>query len=74
MQWKLSEEDGEVYLHFHGKKLGTPSYVEPDLQFIGETEELFTARSLPGHLDDEGRLVLIRRLLREGFLTVERAS
>jgi ribosomal protein L16 Arg81 hydroxylase len=74
MQWKLSEEDREVNLHFHGKKLGMPSYVEPDLQFIGKTEEPFTARSLPGQLDEEGRLVLIRRLLREGFLTVDRAS
>jgi hypothetical protein len=28
----------------------------------------FTARGLPGGLDDAGRLVLVRRLIREGFL------
>jgi hypothetical protein len=69
MQWRLSEEDEDVYLHFHGKKLRMPSYVEPDLRFIAETEEPFTGHSLPGQLDEEGRLVLIRHLLREGFLT-----
>jgi len=38
----------------------------------GEAEE-FTAASLPGPLDEESRLVLARRLLREGFLTAATA-
>jgi ribosomal protein L16 Arg81 hydroxylase len=70
MQWKLSEDGEDLYLHFHGKKLKMFSYVKPDLRFIEETDEPFTGDSLPGELDGEGRLVLIRRLLREGFLTV----
>jgi ribosomal protein L16 Arg81 hydroxylase len=68
-QWRLSVECEEVSLLFHGKKLRMPSYVEADLRFIGETNGQFTGASLPGQLDDEGRIVLIRRLLREGFLT-----
>ena len=30
-----------------------------------------TAASLPGSLDEAGRLVLVRRLVREGFLRVK---
>jgi hypothetical protein len=30
----------------------------------------FTASDLPGRLDDESRLVLVRRLVREGFLRI----
>ena len=30
----------------------------------------FTAADLPGPLDEAGRLVLVRRLVREGFLRI----
>ena len=33
-----------------------------------EGEGPFTAADLPGSLDEAGRLVLVRRLVREGFL------
>ena len=35
-----------------------------------ESEGPFTAADLPGSLDEAGRLVLVRRLVREGFLRV----
>ena len=35
--------------------------------------EPFTPADLPGDLDDEGRLVLVRRLVREGFLVISGA-
>ena len=38
------------------------------VRFIS-TKDVFTAAELPGVLDDEGRLVLVRRLVREGALT-----
>lgn len=70
VQWRLSSDDEAVLLYFHGKKLRMPNHVEPDLRFIGETDKPFTGSSLPGILDEQGRLVLIRRLLREGFLAI----
>jgi ribosomal protein L16 Arg81 hydroxylase len=70
IQWRLSAEGDELRLRFHGKELRLPSYMESDLRFIGTTHGSFTAASLPGQLDEEGRLVLIRRLLHEGFLTL----
>jgi len=72
MQWTLTTAEDRATLCFHGKTVQMPGYVEPDLRFIGRTAE-FTAADLPGELDDGGKLVLIRTLTREGFLTVSDA-
>ena len=58
-----------VLLHFHGKTVQLPAHVEPTLRFILDAEE-FVAADLPGDLDDAGKLVLLQRLIREGFLTL----
>ena len=69
-RWSLSIRDSFVYVQFHGKVLQMPEFVAADLLFIGDLDGPFDASALPGELDEEGRLVLIRRLLREGFLTI----
>jgi hypothetical protein len=56
-------------LRYHGKVMRMPAGLERDLRFISGAPQ-FTAHDLPGELDPPGRLVLLRRLLREGFLTV----
>jgi ribosomal protein L16 Arg81 hydroxylase len=61
-----SEGDG-VTLRFHGKQLAFPGFVEPALRYIAETAEL-RVDALPGDLDEDSKLVLVRRLAREGFL------
>jgi hypothetical protein len=43
------------------------------VEAAAEAEGTFTASELPGELDDAGRLVLVRRLVREGFLRVSGA-
>ena len=48
-----------------------PAGVSADIDFIGEARE-FTANTLPGGFDAESRLLLVRNLLREGFLTISR--
>jgi JmjC domain len=58
-------------LTFEGKTLTFPAHVEQDVEFIAFAGGEFTASDLPGDLDDEGRLVLVRRLVREGFLRVQ---
>jgi len=68
---RLSSEDQFVSISFHGKRVSFPKHIEPVLRFIaGENGEI-TPGSLPGNLDGEGRLVLMRRLVKEGYLTVK---
>ena len=65
----LKSDQSDVSLTFHGKQVSFPRRIEPVLRFISAARSPFTAASLPGTLDDEGRLVLIRRLVKEGYLT-----
>ena len=60
----------EATLSFEGRELSLPAFVAADLEFLLEIDEPFRARDLPGSLDDEGRLVLVRRLVREGLLRI----
>jgi hypothetical protein len=55
-------------LSFEGKHLELPEHAREELEAVVESEWPFRAGELPGDLDDEGRLVLVRRLIREGFL------
>jgi bifunctional lysine-specific demethylase and histidyl-hydroxylase NO66 len=55
-------------LAFEGKTLAFPEQVREDVEFIAASDGPFSASQLPGGLDEEGRLVLVRRLVREGFL------
>ena len=62
------EPDG-LRLRFNGKAMTFPPHVEPDLRALIEGGYK-TARDLPGGLDEEARLLLVRRLIEEGFLTL----
>ena len=55
-------------LSFEGKTVTFPDRVREEVEFVVRAEEPFSAADLPGDLDDESRLVLARRLVREGFL------
>lgn len=70
--WRLADDDASVRLEFHGKEVRLPGHVAEEVRFVTETEE-FSGRDIPGRLDEPGRLVLIRSLLREGFLTLAAA-
>lgn len=63
------EADGDtLVLSFHGKRLLLPSRLAAEAEFVVEADGPFTAADLPGTLDEAGRLVLVRRLVREGLL------
>ena len=62
--------DDEARLSFEGRELSFPSFVATDLDYLLAADEPFRAGDLPGPLDDEGRLVLVRRLVREGLLRI----
>ena len=59
--------DGGATLLFEGKEVAFPPQAAEAVAFACAAEEPFGASELPG-LDDAGRLVLARRLVREGFL------
>ena len=61
-------------ISFEGKDLDFPAAAVEELAFLAQSDEPFTPGDLPGELDDEGRLVLVRRLVREGFLVLSEAA
>ena len=69
----LAESNGSVLLAFEGKELAFPKHAGEEIRGVLELDEPFTAADLPGSLDDEGRLVLVRRLVREGLLRISAA-
>jgi hypothetical protein len=62
-----------VALVFDGKELAFPDRVRDEIAWALEADGPFTAADLPGDLDDESRLVLVRRLVREGLLRITEA-
>jgi hypothetical protein len=67
----LEEWAGGLALVFEGKEVRFPAHASVELGACFESEEPFRIADLPGELDDDGRLVLIRRLVREGFLRIK---
>jgi lysine-specific demethylase/histidyl-hydroxylase NO66 len=63
------EDDGDsIALVFEGKEIRFPPKAGAAVRAIAETGHPFRAADLPGPLDEAGRVVLVRRLVREGFL------
>jgi hypothetical protein len=67
------EVDGGVTLVFEGREVTFPAHARDEVVAAAAAEGVFTASELPGELDDESRLVLVRRLVREGFLRISGA-
>jgi ribosomal protein L16 Arg81 hydroxylase len=65
--FRLRTEAERVLLTFQGKQVELPAHASASVAFCTRSEA-FTAADLPPELDDAGKLVLVRRLLREGFL------
>jgi hypothetical protein len=65
----VTHVDGQARIWFAGSPLEAPRAAEPALRFIASGER-FTPRDLPGGLTETGKLVLVRRLVREGLLAV----
>ena len=61
-------------LTFEGKTIALPAVAREDVEFVASADEAFTAADLPGDLDGETRLVLARRLVREGFLRLRESG
>ncbi len=70
--FELSEDDGRVVLSFEGKRLSLPRQALAAVKAVASAVDPFRPGELPG-LDEAGQLVLVRRLVREGFLRVSSA-
>ncbi len=64
----LEESDEGVTLAFEGKRVLFPPQATDAVVSCFDAEGEFTAADLAGDLDEPSRLVLVRRLVREGFL------
>jgi ribosomal protein L16 Arg81 hydroxylase len=68
IQAKLTVNGESLELMFHGKVLRFPAHVGAELEYICSSKGEFDPASLPGGLDTMSRIVLVRRLLEEGYL------
>jgi hypothetical protein len=66
----LDEADDDVGLVFEGREVRFPGHARDEVVACFAAEDPFRPSELPGELDNAGRLVLVRRLAREGFLRV----
>jgi len=66
-------DSGAVRITFHGKVVTLPKQCRDAVTSM-TTGEVFTADALPGVLDRESRVVIVKRLLEEGFLTLAQPS
>ena len=62
--------DGEASIRFAASTVSVPGALGPALEHIRDHER-FRVRDLPGPVDDESRLVVVRRLIRDGLLRAE---
>jgi bifunctional lysine-specific demethylase and histidyl-hydroxylase NO66 len=67
---ELERSDAGATLLFEGKELRLPPQAAEAVAAAHAAGAPFTAAGLPGPLDAAGRLVLVKRLVREGFLRV----
>lgn len=67
----VSIEKDRAVLEFGANRVDGPAAIEPALRFIARNET-FAAAGLPDILTNSSKLVLIRRLVVEGVLSVER--
>ena len=65
--YRLREENDNVTLLFGSTTVTLPSFTSEPLSFALRGPA-FVVRDLPGQLDDAGKIVLVRRMLKEGLL------
>jgi hypothetical protein len=58
----------DATLRFEGKEVRFPEAAREALAAVAAAQGPFSAADLPASLDEAGRLVLVRRLVREGYL------
>lgn len=65
---RITDEHGLILLRFEGKKMSFPAFCKQTLDQVSSATTEFCANDLPPNIDLDGRLALLRRLLREGYI------
>jgi ribosomal protein L16 Arg81 hydroxylase len=65
--YRISEQRKKLTLLCHSRQITFPRFVSASLRFA-LCHESFLVRELPGPLTDSAKLVLVRRLIREGLV------
>ena len=71
MPCRLIDRIVSVSLQFPGNSVNGPKSYELAMQYIANSSEAFTPKSLPDSLSEEKKITLIRRLLRGGLLRIK---
>jgi hypothetical protein len=69
MRCRIIQAEDSVSIQFPGNTVKAPGYTEPALRFIANAKE-FSVRAIPDILTEGSKMLLVRRLIREGLLTV----
>jgi lysine-specific demethylase/histidyl-hydroxylase NO66 len=67
---ELAERGGRLFVYLGDRELRMPARAVPAMRFVAQ-RAAFTVGDLSPFLDGSSRLVLVRRLIREGLLTLE---
>jgi ribosomal protein L16 Arg81 hydroxylase len=70
MMCHVSRKAEFVEIAFPGNRMKGPTDIETGFRFIADSKEAFPVRALPDILSDKSKLVLAKRSIREGLLTV----
>jgi len=66
---RVFQENGVAGIQFSGNQLLGPAKIVDALRHIADAETI-TPASLPGSLNENEKLILVRRLVRTGLLTL----
>ncbi len=72
MRCRIIRQGSSAIIQFPGNTVKGQSHIEPALRFIADAAGAFAVHSLPDILTDDGKVVLVRRLVRGGLLKVVR--
>jgi hypothetical protein len=66
---RIVDDGPGAAIEFPGHSVGGPSRIASALRFIGGVRR-FVVRALPDELNSQAKIVLVRRLVREGLLAI----
>lgn len=69
--YRYAVRDGQIVVSCYGAEMRLPEHASEPLLYALETPD-FKIADLPGDLDDAGKVVLIKRLVREGMVAIKR--
>lgn len=68
----LIKKKGEnVVMEWQGKEVEFPLFMDPAIHFIAKTKQPFALSQIPDCVDEEGKIVFVTRLIKEGLLSIQ---